>query len=88
MVRDTKENLRKCKMKIFILSLTLFLAGCATTNSDVEKSLSRDKTMDRMARIALINEMLTSPDPIVRAKAAEIAEKFINEKEKKNIFGF
>ncbi len=73
-------------MKFVILTFALFLAGCATTNSDVEKSLSRDKTMDRMAKIALINEMLQSPDPIVRAKAAEIADKFVNEK--KSLFNF
>ena len=66
----------------------LFLAGCATTNPDVEKSLSRDETLVRAAKIALINEMLTSPDPIVRAKAAEIADKFINGKEKKSLFNF
>ncbi len=75
-------------MKLITLSLVLLLAGCATTNPELEKSLSRDKTMDKMAKIALINEMLTSPDPIIRAKAAEIADKFINEKEKKSLFNF
>jgi hypothetical protein len=43
--------------------------------------------MDNMAKTALINEMLTSPDPHVRAKGASIAEKFLTEP-KKNIFGF
>ena len=75
-------------MKLLALSIALFLAGCATTNPDVEKSLSRDETLVRAAKIALINEMLTSPDPIVRAKAAEIADKFINGKEKKSLFNF
>lgn len=75
-------------MKLLAISIVLFLAGCATTNPDVEKSLSRDETMVRAAKIALINEMLTSPDPIVRAKAAEIADKFINGKEKKSLFNF
>ncbi len=75
-------------MKLVTLFLVVLLAGCATTNSELEKSLSRDKTMDKMAKIALINEMLTSPDPIIRAKAAEIADKFINEKEKKSLFNF
>lgn len=75
-------------MKILVIGIALFLAGCATTNPDVEKSLSRDETLVRAAKIALINEMLTSPDPIVRAKAAEIADKFINGKEKKGLFGF
>jgi hypothetical protein len=43
--------------------------------------------MDNMAKTALINEMLVSPDPHVRAKGAAIAEKFIVEP-KKNLFGF
>jgi outer membrane murein-binding lipoprotein Lpp len=73
-------------MKIAIIISTLLLAGCAT-NPDVEKSISRDQTMDRMARTALINEMLNSPDPHVRAKGAAIAEKFVIEP-KRNIFGF
>ncbi len=75
-------------MKLLVLSVALFLVGCATTNPDGEKSLSRDETLVRAAKIALINEMLTSPDPIVRAKAAEIADKFINGKEKKSLFNF
>lgn len=75
-------------MKILIVGATLLLVGCASFNPDVDKSISRDKTMEKMAKIALINEMLTSPDPIVRAKAADIAAKFINEEEKKNLFGF
>lgn len=75
-------------MKLLALSIVLVLAGCATTNPEVEKSLSRDETLVRAAKIALINEMLTSPDPIVRAKAAEIADKFINGKEKKSLFNF
>lgn len=75
-------------MRLLVLGIALVLAGCATTNPDVEKALSRDDTLVRAAKIALINEMLTSPDPIVRAKAAEIADKFINEKEKKSLFNF
>jgi hypothetical protein len=54
---------------------------------DVEKSMSRDKTMEQMAKAALINDMLHSPDPAIRYKGAEIAEKFLTEP-KKNIFGF
>lgn len=73
-------------MKIAIIIATLLLAGCAT-NPEVEKSISRDQTMDKMAKAALINEMLNSPDPHVRAKGAAIAEKFLVEP-KKNIFGF
>lgn len=86
MVRLTKENIRKRKMKIALIIASLLLAGCAT-NPEVQKSVSKDQTMDKLAKAALINEMLTSPDPHVRAKGAAIAEKFLVEP-KKNIFGF
>jgi hypothetical protein len=43
--------------------------------------------MEQMAKAALINDMLHSPDPHIRAKGASIAEKFLTEP-KKNIFGF
>lgn len=75
-------------MKLVVGVLAILLSGCAITkNPDVEKSLSRDKTMEKMARAALINDMLNSPDPAIRYKGAEIAEKFLTEP-KKNIFGF
>jgi PBP1b-binding outer membrane lipoprotein LpoB len=74
-------------MKIAIIISALLLSGCAITNSEVNKSLSRDQTMEKMAKTALINEMLNSTDPHVRAKGAAIAEKFLIEP-KKNIFGF
>lgn len=75
-------------MKIVTGILVILLSGCAiTTNPDLEKSLSRDKTMEKMARAALINDMLNSSDPAIRYKGAEIAEKFLTEP-KKNIFGF
>jgi len=86
MVRYTKENIRECKMKITLIIAAMLLAGCAT-NPEVQKSVSKDQTMDKLARAALINEMLTSPDPHVRAKGAAIAEKFLIEP-KKNLFGF
>jgi hypothetical protein len=70
---------------IFVVSAVL-LTGCATS-SDIDKSVSRDKTMSRMAETALIAEMLNSPDPVVRAKGAEIADKFLTQP-KKNLFGF
>jgi hypothetical protein len=73
-------------MKITLIIATMLLAGCAT-NPEVQKSISKDQTMDKMAKAALINEMLVSPDPIVRAKGADIAEKFLVEP-KKNLFGF
>jgi hypothetical protein len=75
-------------MKILIGIIVVLLTGCAiTSNPDVEKSVSRDKTMEQMAKAALINDMLHSPDPHIRAKGASIAEKFLTEP-KKNIFGF
>ena len=73
-------------MKIILIITAMLLAGCAT-NPEVQKSISKDQTMDRMAKAALINEMLVSPDAHVRAKGAAIAEKFLIEP-KKNIFGF
>jgi hypothetical protein len=73
-------------MKIAIVIASIVLAGCAT-NPEVQKSISKDQTMDKMAKAALINEMLVSPDAHVRAKGAAIAEKFLIEP-KKNIFGF
>jgi hypothetical protein len=63
-------------MKSIIIITALLLTGCAT-NPDVEKSVSRDKTMDNMAKTALINEMLNSPDPTVRLEGARIAKDFV-----------
>jgi len=75
-------------MKIAIGIIALMLSGCAVMSSpEIEKSLSRDKTMEQMAKAALINDMLNSPDAHVRAKGAAIAEKFLTEP-KKNLFGF
>jgi PBP1b-binding outer membrane lipoprotein LpoB len=75
-------------MKITVIIIAVMLSGCAVmSNPEVEKSISRDKTMEQMARAALINDMLNSPDAHVRAKGAAIAEKFLTEP-KKNIFGF
>jgi uncharacterized protein YcfL len=73
-------------MKITLIIAAMLLAGCAT-NPEVQKSISKDQTMDKMAKAALINEMLTSPDAHVRAKGAAIAEKFLTEP-KRNLFGF
>jgi len=75
-------------MKIITSIAVLLLSGCAVMpDSEVNKSISRDQTMEKMAKTALINEMLNSSDPHVRAKGAAIAEKFLIEP-KKNIFGF
>jgi PBP1b-binding outer membrane lipoprotein LpoB len=74
-------------MKIFLGLLIVLLSGCASVNPDTQKSISRDKTMESMAKTALIAEMLNSPDPIVRAKGAEIAQQYLKEK-KKGLFNF
>jgi PBP1b-binding outer membrane lipoprotein LpoB len=75
-------------MKIAVVIIAVLLSGCAALSSpDVQKSISRDQTMEQMAKAALINEMLNSPDAHVRAKGAAIAEKFLTEP-KKNLFGF
>ena len=88
LVPRAKAHLRERKMKVAIVIATLLLSGCAVmSNPDVEKSVSRDKTMEQMAKAALINDMLNSPDPHIRAKGAAIAEKFLTEP-KRNIFGF
>ena len=58
-----------------ILIIVLLLAGCASP--DVEKSVSRDRTMSDMAKTALINQMLNSPDPAVRLEGARIAKEFV-----------
>ena len=75
-------------MKIAVVIIAVMISGCAVmSNPEVEKSMSRDKTMEQMAKAALINDMLNSPDAHVRAKGAAIAEKFLTEP-KKNLFGF
>ena len=74
-------------MKIILIVASMLLTGCAATSPEIQKSISRDQTMDKMAKTALINEMLNSPDPHVRSKGAAIAEQFVIEP-KKNIFGF
>lgn len=63
-------------MKAIILT-AVFLTGCASYSPDVEKSVSRDRTMNDMAKTALINEMLNSPDPAVRLEGSRIAKDFI-----------
>ena len=75
-------------MKIAVVIIAVMLSGCAVmSNPEVQKSVSRDKTMEQMAKAALINDMLHSPDPHIRAKGAAIAENFLT-KPKQNLFGF
>jgi uncharacterized protein YceK len=73
-------------MKSVLVITVLLLSGCASFSPDVEKSISRDKTMNSVAKTALINEMLNSPDPAIRLEGSRIAKEFIVPK--KNIFGF
>ena len=61
-------------MKSILIITALLLAGCASPNTD---SVSRDRTMADMAKTALINEMLNSPDPAVRLEGARIAKDFV-----------
>ena len=68
-----------------VLVISLLLAGCAT-NPDLEKSISRDRTAENMAKAAIIGEMLNSPDPTVRLEGARAAKEFINPK--KSLFDF
>ena len=75
-------------MKIAVVIMAIMLSGCAVmSNPEVQKSVCRDKTMEQMAKAALINDMLHSPDPHIRAKGAAIAENFLT-KPKQNLFGF
>ena len=69
----------------FAIILVLMLAGCASS-PEIEKSISRDRTMTDMAKTALINEMLNSPDPAVRLEGSRIAKEFIVPK--KRLFDF
>lgn len=61
-------------MKSILIITALLLAGCASPNTD---SISRDRTMTDMAKTALLNEMLNSPDPAVRLEGARIAKDFV-----------
>ena len=72
-------------MKLVNLLFVVLLTGCASTDPDVVKSTSRDRTAEQMAKAALIGEMLKSEDPLVRAKGAEAAAEFVK-KEKRSIF--
>jgi PBP1b-binding outer membrane lipoprotein LpoB len=67
-----------------VLVVALLLVGCASP--DLEKSVSRDKTMTNLAKTALINEMLNSPDPAVRLEGSRIAKEFVVPK--KRLFDF
>ena len=59
---------------VLVISFLLLLTGCALPNTD---SVSRDRTMSDMAKTALINEMLNSPDPAVRLEGSRIAKDFV-----------
>jgi hypothetical protein len=59
---------------VLVILFSVLLAGCASPNTD---SVSRDRTMSDMAKTALINEMLNSPDPSVRLEGSRIAKDFV-----------
>ena len=59
---------------VLVILFSLLLAGCASPNT---ASVSRDRTMSDMAKTALINEMLNSPDPSVRLEGSRIAKDFV-----------
>lgn len=61
-------------MKNILIIVTVLLVGCASPNTE---SISRDRTMADMAKTALLNEMLNSPDPAVRLEGARIAKDFV-----------
>ena len=61
-------------MKNILIIVTVLLVGCASPNTE---SISRDRTMADMAKTALINEMLNSPDQAVRLEGARIAKDFV-----------
>ena len=61
-------------MKNILIIVTVLLVGCASPNTE---SISRDRTMSDMAKTALINEMLNSPDPAVRLEGSRIAKDFV-----------
>jgi PBP1b-binding outer membrane lipoprotein LpoB len=63
-------------MKAIILT-AVFLTGCASFSPETEQSISRDRTMNDMAKTALINEMLNSTDPAIRIEGARIAKDFV-----------
>lgn len=70
-----------------IILVAALLTGCATSDPDVVRSQSRDRTAENMAKAALIGAMLQSDDPVVRAKGADAASEFVK-KEKRSIFDY
>ena len=68
-------------------SISMMTSAACTWEGGVDKDGKSTGKNSGVAKAALINDMLQSPDPHIRAKGASIAEKFLTEP-KKNIFGF
>ena len=77
MVRETKENIRKHKMRLVIVAFAIMLSGCASTRVtdyqvyvDTQKSLNKDHTMTELARISALTEIVRdTTDSNVRIQA-------------------
>ena len=59
-------------MKLGVILVVLFIAGCATTEDyalylDAQKSVSRDQAMMEASRVLALVEMTRSNDPAVKA---------------------
>ena len=103
MVRNTKENIRECEMKLIIIAFAIMLPACAATGisdyqvyTDTQKSLNKDHTMTELARIAALTEIVRdSTDSTVRIQAIRALQEIqrgkrplVVELPKKNALGF
>jgi hypothetical protein len=87
-------------MKLGVILVVLFIAGCATTEDyalylDAQKSVSRDQAMMEASRVLALVEMTRSNDPAVKATGLMLLQqlqqgsKIITiEPPKKGILGF
>ena len=82
-------------MKIMILFLTIFLAGCASKHQlyyDAAKSISKDNTMSQTACFSAVAEIAKNGDNSAKVGAISLAEKCKNEairlQAPTNILGF
>lgn len=74
MVYRAKENLRETKkMKLTVLSISLLLTGCATTNYsdyiEAHKSASKDLTVAEVACYNAVTEGMKSSDNTMKTAA-------------------
>lgn len=83
-------------IKIILLSLIVFIAGCATRDQmyyDAAKAISKDNTMTQTACWASVTEMSKSDEASVRLAALSLARECKSdppkiEPPKRNILGF